>query len=221
MNFLLIETLPSTPATHITFVEQLAAQMGRDVQRASSFAADDLQLEDADILFISCQNSRNTIQRYLSACRELRIPYVFLTDTMQKVGNIKRIIMPISMLEEEVYKAEISIHIARYTEAETILLQANDYGTKAEKNIQKIATIYQRFPIKLSVHRAKKDSFGITKEVSARQKDFVPDLSILTASREYGLDDILFGPAERYAIMHSIIPVMLINPRGDLFALCD
>ena len=46
-------------------------------------------------------------------------------------------------------------------------------------------------------------------------------LLVLTTSREYGLDDILFGPPERHAIQRSQVPVMLINPRADLFSLCD
>ena len=36
-----------------------------------------------------------------------------------------------------------------------------------------------------------------------------------------GLDDIIFGPKERKIIKNIDIPTMLINPRGDLYALCD
>jgi nucleotide-binding universal stress UspA family protein len=35
------------------------------------------------------------------------------------------------------------------------------------------------------------------------------------------LDDWLFGPPEQYVIRHSPVPVMLVNPRADLFSLCD
>jgi len=35
------------------------------------------------------------------------------------------------------------------------------------------------------------------------------------------LDDILFGPPERKAIQRALVPVMLVNPREDLFSLCD
>ena len=58
-------------------------------------------------------------------------------------------------------------------------------------------------------------------EASERQRDFQHDLLILTASRDYGLDDILFGPPERKAIQRALVPVMLVNPREDLFSLCD
>ena len=68
---------------------------------------------------------------------------------------------------------------------------------------------------------AKKDSFSLVKECIERQRDFGHQLLLLTASREYGLDDILFGPPERLAVRRSQVPVMLVNPRADLFSLCD
>jgi len=32
---------------------------------------------------------------------------------------------------------------------------------------------------------------------------------------------LIFGPPERKAIARSQVPVMLVNPREDLFSLCD
>ena len=76
-------------------------------------------------------------------------------------------------------------------------------------------------PISYEVCMARKDSFKLIQEAAERQRDFQHDLLILTASRDYGLDDILFGPPERKAIQRALVPVMLINPREDLFSLCD
>ncbi len=242
MKFTLLNTLAEVSEQHVLFAQTLAEKMGKEFVVACALPED---LEEyasengVDMLFISCRNHGRTIQQYLNACRGLRLPYVFLTDTMRLGGKseesgvgsagldaeegavISRILMPVSMLEEEVYKAEIGVHVARFTGAETLLLQAKDYGSKAAQNVQKMSVLYDKFGLKYSVGLAKKDSFGIVKETADRQKDFMADLCVLTASRDYGLDDILFGPVERYAIMHSSIPVMLLNPREDLFALCD
>jgi hypothetical protein len=43
---------------------------------------------------------------------------------------------------------------------------------------------------------------------------------IISASRDYGLDDIFFGPKELKVIRQSPVPVMVINPRKDLYTLC-
>jgi len=180
-----------------------------------------------DIRLIECANERRTIQKHLDDCREERRPYVFVTNTMN-VKTLRRLLVPVSMLEEETYKAEICTYLARKTGAHIILLQANDYGSHAKQNVNRIVThikaVRERIKdaeISYEVCIARKDSFGLVREASERQRDFQHDLLVLTASREYGLDDILFGPPERKAIQRSLVPVMLVNPREDLFSLCD
>ena len=179
-----------------------------------------------DIRLVECDNSARAIQRQLNACREERRPYVFVTPTMT-IKPLRRLLVPVSMLEEETYKAEICTYLARKTGAHIILLQANDYGSHARQNVNRIIThikaVMERTGENISyeVAQAKKDSFGLVREASERQRDFRHDLLILTASRDYGLDDMLFGPPERKAIQRALVPVMLVNPREDLFSLCD
>ena len=208
-----------------------------------------------DIRVEHCDGSRRGIQQVLDACREERRPYLITTphslsgvpenahgvlgcsitsSTSPLEGEVGRgltsILVPITMLEEEVYKAEICTYLARKTGAHLILLRANDYGSKAIKNTQRIITHIQTIAertgetITYEERVAKGDSFHIHKELHT-----IPPLKgearwgliLLTASREYGLDDWLFGPPEQYVIRHSQVPVMLVNPRADLFSLCD
>lgn len=188
-----------------------------------------------DIRLIECENKSRVIQRHLNDCRDERRPYVFITNTM-KIKPLRRLLVPVSMLEEETYKAEICTYIARKTGAHIILLQANDYGSRARQNVNRIITHIeavnkriQEAPdaenqsslITYEVVLARKNSFKLMQEAAERQRDFYHDLLILTASRDYGLDDIIFGPPERKAIQRALVPVMLVNPREDLFSLCD
>lgn len=179
-----------------------------------------------DIRLVECENKGRTIQRALDGCREERRPYVVVTNTM-KVKPLRRILVPVTMLEEEVYKAEICTYLARKTGAHIILLRANDYGSHARQNTNRIVShikgISERTgeAISYEVVEARKDSFSLIREASERQRDFNHDLLLLTASRDYGLDDWLFGPPERHAIRRALVPVMLVNPREDLFSLCD
>ena len=179
-----------------------------------------------DIRLIECVNDKRTIQHHLDECREERRPYVFVTNTMT-VKPLRRLLVPVSMLEEETYKAEICTYIARKTGAHIILLQANDYGSHARQNVNRIVTHIEKVneavqhPISYEIVIARKDSFKLVQESAERQRDFQHDLLVLTASRDYGLDDILFGPPERKAIQRALVPVMLVNPREDLFSLCD
>ena len=180
-----------------------------------------------DIVFRKCDGSARAVQHMLDECRELRTPYVVITPAMREVTALRRIIVPVSRLEEEIYKAEICTYLARKTGAHIILLQANDYGSRARINVGKMVTHIKAVsektgtPISYEIIQAKKDSSKVNREAAERQRDFVADLILLTASREYGLDDLLFGPQERHVIQRALVPVMLVNPREDLFSLCD
>lgn len=204
------------------------------------FHTDDIRLE-------YCDGTRRDIQQVLDACREERRPYLVIKEQGTKsqeprqnsnnsdsidinldswfLSPESRILVPVSMLEEEVYKAEICTYLARKTGAHLILLRARDYGSKAKQNTQRIITHIQSIAertgenISYEVQVATRDSFSFHKDFHS--EEWKHDLLLLTASREYGLDDWLFGPPELYAIRHSQVPVMLVNPRADLFSLCD
>ena len=204
------------------------------------FHTDDIRVEH-------CDGTRRGVQQVLDACREERRPYLIIKNVELRIKNyssadiedqskfkiqnskLTSILVPITMLEEEVYKAEICTYLARKTGAHLILLRANDYGSKALRNTQRIITHIQTIAertgerITYEERIAKGDSFHIHKELHQLPiaNNQYPSLILLTASREYGLDDWLFGPPEQYVIRHSPVPVMLVNPRADLFSLCD
>jgi len=187
-----------------------------------------LQEQSVDLIFISCENDRRILQRYLNACRSLRIPYVLLTDTMKKLEllahyetALHEVLAPVSMLEEEVHKGEILTFLGRFTGAHVTLLQAKDYGHRAERNVGRIRTFMEHQGQTPQVVMALRDSMSMHRELPDRQRELVPDMLVVTASREYGLDDLIFGPAERWVAQRAQVPVMLLNPRGDLFTLCD
>ena len=207
------------------------------------FHTDDIRVEH-------CDGTRRGVQQVLDACREERRPYLVIKEQGTRSKDISlttdqtnqnglgswflvpgsSILVPVTMLEEEVYKAEICTYLARKTGAHLILLRANDYGSKAKRNTQRIITHIQTIAertgerITYEERVAKGDSFHIHKElhtIPPLEGEVRWGLILLTASREYGLDDWLFGPPEQYVIRHSPVPVMLVNPRADLFSLCD
>ena len=187
-------------------------------------------LNTADIRVEHCDGTRRDVQRVLDACREERRPYVITTPLTSSLSPLTSILVPVTMLEEEVYKAEICTYLARKTGAHLILLRANDYGSKAKRNMQRIITHIQTIAertgetITYEERVATGDSFHIHKELHTilpLKGEDGGGLILLTASREYGLDDWLFGPPEQYVIRKSPVPVMLVNPRADLFSLCD
>lgn len=174
----------------------------------------------AMILYEIADNaSTKSIRKLLGCSRNLRMPYLFVKP--KEKTDFSSILVPITFLEEEKEKAPFSSAFGRFLQTKITLLTANDYGSKAKKNTDAIRTLLDSFSLTYDVSTAKKDSFGIEKEAIEKAITENFDLVILSASREYGLDDWLFGPKEQKLIKKAKIALMFINPRADLYALCD
>lgn len=176
---------------------------------------------EASFLIIQTQKEQSGyIKKRLKACRGLRIPYIFYKSSFP-VLKLLKVLLPVTFLEEEYEKAQFAAAFGRFCNSKIDILLANDYGSKAAATANKMETLFDKFNLNYSRIKAKGDSFKIEKEaVQLGEKEYY-GIILLSASREYGMDDILFGPKELHLIKRSDIPLLLVNPRGDLYALCD
>ncbi len=175
---------------------------------------------DVLFLFVCLPHKAGKVRKALKECRFLRIPYVFLTDRVE-LRDFRRLVVPVGFLEEEVGKGQYAVMFWRFCRAHTTLLQANDYGSRAQRNADKIVGLFRKFQAEYDLQKARSDSFKLSKEAARTAAGMKADMLVLSASRDYGLDDILFGTPEEHAILKAHVPVMLVNPRKDLYVLCD
>lgn len=176
---------------------------------------------EASFLFIQLPVGQSkTIRTLLNDCRDLRIPYLFYKDSFAEL-DLKKVILPIGFLEEELEKAQFAAAFGRFCGSEIKMLLANDYGSKAATNAEKMKLLFDKFEFRYTLEKATKDSFKVEAESIQVAENEHAGIIIVSASRDYGLDDILFGPKEYHVVKKSSVPVLLVNPRGDLYALCD
>ena len=158
------------------------------------------------------------VRPLLELCRQLRIPYFFVKEGQRIALN--KVLVPVGFLNEEREKGPFSSSFGRFFKAEIYLMPAKDYGSRARQNTDAIKTLLEKSKTKYHEVEAKKDSFKVEMEAVKRQEELQADLLMISASRDYGIDDIIFGPKEEKIVKKSTIPVMVINPRKDLYALC-
>ena len=205
---------------------QLANSLGKEYAVASldsTIKQLSVYCEENDVSFLFIQLTENKprkIQQILNACRDLRIPYLLFKNSFEEL-QAEKILLPVNFLEEEVEKAQFASAFGRFCNSEIHILQANDYGTKAATNVARMQELFEKFNLNVQVEKAKSDSFKVDKEAVNKAIELKVGLIIITASRDYGLDDILFGPREQHLIRKSSIPLLIVNPRADLYALCD
>ncbi len=204
--------------------EQLAILLGMKHNKVELTDPSQMQSlvdeSDASILFLCIPSQSRVIQRYLNASRELRIPYVLINEQVREI-SLHSILSPVTFLEEEVEKSHYISFLSRHTQAAITLMLANDVGTRAKKNVDKYKEVFDKFDLPYKVELAKKDSFKVAREAALYSNVHKVGMLVILASRDYGLDDLLFGPPERNIIRKASVPIMLVNPRADLYALCN
>jgi len=245
MILVLIEQL-STSKNLLKSASKLAAQLGKSFGILTSVGHTELQLllneisiseytifmndksktlveicESEEISFLFIQLLDNKLIRIqLKICRDLRIPYIFYKNSFGTL-DLTKVILPVGFLEEELEKAQFATAFGRFCGSEIKMLLANDYGSKAATNAEKMKELFDKFEFSFTMEKATKDSFKIENESIQIAEKENAGMIIVSASRDYGLDDLIFGPKEYQVVKKSAIPVLLVNPRGDLYALCD
>jgi len=154
----------------------------------------------------------------LEMCRQLRIPYFFVKQNQNIC--LKKVLVPVGFLNEEREKGPFSSSMGRFFNSEILLMPAKDYGSRARKNTEAIQTLLDKFNLRYKYIDATKDSSKVELEATRKTEELGAGMLMISASRDYGLDDILFGSKELKVIKKATVPVMVINPRGDLYALC-
>ena len=173
------------------------------------------------VLFQLSENAGyNKVKPFLKISRELRIPYIFTKPYFTPV-DLSKILIPVIFLMEDREKAMLGSGLGRFCNSELFLMPAKDFGTKTKQNTDAIIAVLEKFKLNYQIVDAKNDSFKVEQEAIRRAEELGAGLIIISASREYGLDDIIFGPKELNCINEASVPIALINPRADLYVLCD
>ncbi|MDR0873613.1 MAG: hypothetical protein LBN27_09165 [Prevotellaceae bacterium] len=187
--------------------------------RAKTFA-ETLEEHEASMVVFELSKQNRNIAFLLKISRELRIPYIFVKEDFAEI-SFQKVLVPVTFLVEEREKGRFASGLGRFLQSEILLLTANDYGSKAQSNTNAIKTLLDKFSLKYEVAKAQKDSYKAEMEAVQNAANYGATLAIITASREYGLDDIIFGAKEQHIVKRAEIPIMLLNPRADLYVLCD
>lgn len=173
-------------------------------------------VESHDTALVIVPVGRDTrLQAELNLMRELRVPYLFVRAGQS--FECRTIGVGITRLEEDKEKGPYIGSFARNFNSRIRIYKPRDYGHGAERNIEAVTALLATQGLTAEIIPGRKDSSGIELESIAAPDD----LTIISASRDYGLDDLIFGPKERHIIRRATHPVLVINPRGDLYPLCD
>lgn len=184
-------------------------------------------LEGEDVILLVLQLSekkvlKKELKNYLALCRELRVPYILVKEWESIAASIDLIYAPIGYLVEEKEKGKWTGSFNKFIQSQIVFLQPKDRGTRAARNLKFITDLMDKrqspYSVVQGLKPTHKSPFEALQLMSNHEKKNA--MLMLSSSREYGLDDIVFGPREFHVVKKASMPVMLINPRDDIYMLC-
>ncbi len=213
----------------LRFANNLASSLNKNLITTTLPALDaEAILKELDIILFVCQISSNSSQRkqikqLLKEFREVRVPYLFVKENSSfNDSTISNIIAPVNFLPEEKEKASWCNNLGRLLNSDVTLIKPKDHGSRAAKNVAFISGILAKTQVPATIIDGNKSSSKIEFEALnlIKNQQLKNPLLMISASREYSLDDIFLGPKEQHVALKAEMPLLIINPRDDIYELC-
>ncbi len=162
----------------------------------------------------------------LKLFRKSRIPYLFVNKDIEDENFYKNIILPIDSTKESKEKVLWASYFSRFNDAVIKVITPHvkdEYFVRQLNNNQKfIRKIFTNFEVNFEIINTKEIENSIDIKALQMANDENAGLVIVLATKSYGLFDLIKGPKELHSILNPWkIPVMCLNPRDDLYVLCD
>jgi len=208
----------SIPVRVIVSAENVFKQMDKLIDENNGIVAvAGIHHEKEKALF----NAKNILKMF----RNARIPYV-IADAPPAEELYKKIVLPVNYYIENKEKALWASYFGRFNASEISIIHTSfrDKGYKLlQENILKfIRQFFNEFSLNYELHHTGSIPVSIDRYSLTYAREINAGMIIVMTTLEYAFDDYLFGPPEK-KIMQEIsgIPVMFINPRKDLYCMCD
>jgi nucleotide-binding universal stress UspA family protein len=172
------------------------------------------------------KNHPFSVPKLLKMFRKSRIPYLFVNKDIEDNLFYKKIILPIDSTKESKEKVLWASYFSRFNEAEVKVMTAHvkdEFFVRQLNNNQKfIRKIFDNFEVNFEIINTMEKEKDIDYYAIRVAQEENAGLVIVLSTKSYGLLDLINGPKELTSIMNKWqIPILCLNPRDDLYVLCD
>jgi hypothetical protein len=157
--------------------------------------------------------------------RELRIPLLIVQNKMPDAQTFRQIILPVDFSKESKEKASWAGYFSKLHHSAVTIVHTsyNDgfFAAQLRNNLILIKKLFNTLNAAFEIHKAEKVKYGIDRYGVSYAKMKGAGMIIIMATKEMGIDDFFLGPREKRIIINEDqLPVMMINPRDDLYVPC-
>ncbi len=161
----------------------------------------------------------------VSDYRDLRIPLIIVHEELPRKTIYENIILPLDFNRESKEKAAWSGYISTLSKSKVRILTRSYkdayFAASLRNNIVLVEKLFYNLGVQFELLKEPNITVDIDKYAVEYAWMNQGDLIVVMATKEVAVDDLLFGLNEKKIIENKYkIPVMLINPRDDLYLPC-
>jgi hypothetical protein len=166
-----------------------------------------------------------TAGKLVTDYRNIRVPLIVVHDTMPRKTMYSNIILPLDFNRESKEKSAWAGHISTLNQSKVrILIRAYKdayFAASLRNNLVLVKKLYKNLEVDYDIIKEP----NITVDIDKYAVEFAwlnnADLLVIMATKDIAVDDLLLGLKEKKIIDNKYkLPVMLINPRDDLYLPC-
>lgn len=162
----------------------------------------------------------------INALQQSQIPFLFVNGSSAESLRYDRLMLPVDYRKVMKDTSLWASYFGRFNQSAVEVLSAREKNASNQIMIKKNRKFIEQLLYKLQVdvdfREAQKGSFNLPFEALERCRVDAQNLIIIPASQHVSLLDLVVGLPETKLIKQAgQIPVMCINPKRDMYILCD
>nr|MBD3621951.1 universal stress protein [Sunxiuqinia sp.] len=177
---------------------------------------------DGIMLVLTSEN----VKAKLPALQVSQIPFLFVNGYQPESLRYKNVLLPVDFRKVMKDTSLWASYFARFNKADVTVFPAmeknKDHAVMIRKNVKFIKHLLTNLKLDFQISNSGKGSFGLPFDALQRCQNEKHDLLIIPSSKNISLIDLIIGLPEAKIIKKANhLPVLCINPKRDMYILCD
>ncbi len=187
------------------------------------------EIEAASVIMTMEKNSRIRFYKdvqFIKETKQFKMPFLMVHSQEPHPEQSKIIYLPIGFRKEEKEKLVWASYFGRFNHSKIVLLKAKESDSTARARVQAhilfAKKLFDQFNLDYDIIASTKNSFGITKEALQFAHYEKKGIVMICTTKHYGPEEEIIGPPElKFIKNREQVPVFCVNPRQDLYVLCE
>lgn len=187
------------------------------------------EIEAASVVIAMEKNSRLRFYKdvqFMKESKQFKMPFLMVHAQEPHPEQSKVIYLPIGFRKEEKEKMVWASYFGRFNNSKIKVIKARETDSTARARVMAhvmfAKKLFDQFNLHYEIVNSVHNSFGVTKEALQLAHNDQKGIVMICTTKHYGPEEEIIGPPELKIVKNrEQVPVFCVNPRQDLYVLCE